>query len=381
VRVVLDYRPALRGPSGVGEYVHQLAHALLHASARPREEMRTVALFSSSWKDRLQLSHSLAGAVAIDRRIPVSVLNAAWHRLEWPSIEMLSGQRFDVAHSLHPLLMPARTAAQVVTIHDLNFLAHPERTRAEIRRDYPRLAREHAHRADHIVVPSRFTAGAVEQQLEVPAARISVCSPGAPAWAPLPAPPHEGYVLFIGTLEPRKNLGMLLDAYQRLAAAAGRSAVPELVLAGRATAEAGPWLERLARPPLAGLVRAIGYVDPADRERVYRGARMLVQPSFEEGFGIPVLEAMTLGIPVVAADRGALPEVLGDAGLLVDPGSADQMAGAIQRLSSDPQLAASCHERGRARAAAFRWTSTAERVLDAYACAMERRRARGGGSR
>ncbi len=90
------------------------------------------------------LPSELAGATAIDRRVPVAVLNLAWHRLGWPSVERLTGQSFDVAHSFHPLLMPSRSAAQVITIYDLNFLTHPERTRAEIRRDYAALVRSHA---------------------------------------------------------------------------------------------------------------------------------------------------------------------------------------------------------------------------------------------
>src|SRR5581483_10765441 len=167
----------------------------------------------------------------------------------------------DVVHSLHPLLLPARDAAQVITIHDLNFLNHPERTRAEVRRDYPALAAAHAARADRVVVPSRFTAGEVERKLQVPAAKISVCSPGAPAWTPRTATPADGYILFFGTLEPRKNVGALLDAYERLLAAAGSGErasswegqrVPELVLAGGATEASRPWLERMKRPPLAG---------------------------------------------------------------------------------------------------------------------------------
>ena len=152
----------------------------------------------------------------IDRRVPVGLLNLAWHRLGWPPAETLTGGAFDVTHSLHPLLLPSRAAAQVITIHDLNFLTHPERTRAEIRRDYPALARAHAHRADRIIVPSQFTAGEVERRLGVPADRISVCSPGAPDWTPRDAAPDGGYVLFFGTLEPRKNVGGLLDAYETL---------------------------------------------------------------------------------------------------------------------------------------------------------------------
>jgi len=155
VRVLIDYRPALRERSGVGEYTHELARALLALYPRSADgDSLELTLFSSSWKDRLSPAPELAGAARIDRRVPVSVLNLAWHRLGWPPIEVVAGGRFDVAHSSHPLLMPSQDAAQIVTIHDLDFLAHPERTGAEIRRDYPHLVGKHARRADAVIVSS-----------------------------------------------------------------------------------------------------------------------------------------------------------------------------------------------------------------------------------
>jgi len=407
VRVLIDYRPALRERSGAGEYTHQLTKALV---ATGDDDL---TIFSSSWKDRLALNGDLAGVATVDRRIPVRLLNLLWHRLEWPPIEALSARRFDVVHSSHPLLMPSREAAQVITIHDLNFLAHPERTRAEIRRDYPRLAHRHAQRADAIIVPSAFTAGEVERTLGVPADRIAVCPHGAPDWAPRTSPPSEGYVLFFSTLEPRKNVGGLLDAYERLLVGpanrfrqgfggqepghdveltshasgfpvpptpprgeGGSWTLPELVLAGKATDEAAPWLERITRPPLKGFVRHIGYVEPADRRALYDGARLLVMPSFEEGFGIPVLEAMSAGVPVVAADRGSLPEVLGGAGVLVNPDRPEEIAAGIARLLEDRAHAAECFSRGIARAREFRWARTVQRVRAAYEHAIARRRQR-----
>jgi glycosyltransferase involved in cell wall biosynthesis len=372
VRVLIDYRAALRDRSGVGEYTHELVKALLAAFSRDGSTRSLdLTLFSSSWKDRLALSADVRGAAAIDRRVPVRVLNFAWHRLGWPDAETMTGRTFDVTHSLHPLLLPSRSAARVITIHDLNFLTHPERTRAEIRRDYGALAREHAHRADAIIVVSRFTAGEVERQLGVPQSRITVCAPGAPAWSPRASPPRNGYVLFLGTLEPRKNVGALLDAYERLIE---RRPVPELVLAGKAIDESRPWLERIARPPLAGHVRHIGYVEPSNRRALYEGARLLVQPSLEEGFGLPVLEAMTIGVPVVAAHRGALPEVLGEAGALVDPDNADALSAAVERVIDDEVFASVCTAKGIERARTFSWDRTAHLVYEAYERAVEHRR-------
>jgi glycosyltransferase involved in cell wall biosynthesis len=372
VRVLVDYRPALRERSGAGEYTHQLVKALAHVYAsNGSTRALELSLFSSSWKDRLVDTTELNGVTVVDRRVPVSVLNFAWHRLGWPPAELLAGGRYDVTHSSHPLLLPARDAAQIVTIHDLNFLSHPERTRAEIRRDYPSLTRAHAQRADKILVPSRFTAGEVIRRLEVSPDRIAICPPGAPEWTPRAAAPNDGYVLFVGTLEPRKNVGGLLDAYERLLGGSDRARVPTLVLAGKASDESRPWLDRIARPPLEGVVRHIGYVDPSRRRELYDGARLLVMPSFEEGFGIPVLEAMTLGVPVVAAARGSLPEVLGDAGPLVDPERPDDLAAAIQRLLTDDDLAAASTARGLVRARAFQWETTARLVYEAYRQAIE----------
>ena len=181
-------------------------------------------------------------------------------------------------------------------------------------------------------------------------------------------------MLFFSTLEPRKNVGALLDAYERLIASGAR--LPQLVLAGKATADAQPWLDRIKVGPLRGAVRHVGYVEPNQRQALYEGARLLVQPSLDEGFGMTVLEAMSLGVPVVAANRGSLPEVLGGAGLLVDPEQPADVAHAIARLLDDDGLAAACAEKGMARARAFNWTETASRVYDTYMAAIERRRAR-----
>jgi glycosyltransferase involved in cell wall biosynthesis len=370
VHILVDYRAALRERTGVGHYAHELVRALVASS--PPDQILSV--FSSSWTDRLDPAR-VPGARVIDRRVPVRVLNSLWHRWEWPPIELLAGTRVDIAHSLHPLLMPARRAAQVVTIHDLDFLDHPERSGAEIRRDYPALAAAHATRADRVIVISQHTAGEVERRLGVPASRISVCVPGAPEWPRRAHEPVPGSVLFVGTLDARKNVGALIDAYARVVAA--RPDAPPLVLAGRKTPDADVWLPRIDERPLAGHVRMAGYVPHAELLALYNDAILLVMPSHHEGFGIPALEAMTTGVPVVAADRGALPEVIGDAGLLVDPMDAEAFAATILRALADRSLRDTLRERGWRRAAGRQWADTASAARDAYALALDARRQRG----
>lgn len=368
MRILADYRPALRQRTGVGEYLHRLMGA--YAAAYPGE----VTLFTSSWKDRppAGLAAEL-GVEVVDRRIPVRVLNLLWHRMEWPPVEVVAGQ-FDVVHAAHPLLLPTRRAAQVVTIHDLFFLSDPARTTAEIRRDYPALVGSHARRAHAVITSTDHGSRLVGDRLGVARDRIYTCSPGAPAWRTLgrrPNVPAGGYLLFVGTLEPRKNLGVLLDAYSMLLST--QSELPPLVIAGRAPREATPLLARIAEPPLAGRVRALGYVSDGEREKLYAGARALILPSLDEGFGLPVLEAMSAGVPVVASDRGALPEVVGTGGILFDPTRPADLAAALAPLIADDAVAERWGAAGLERARAFTWSAAAHTLRLAYTEAVARR--------
>jgi glycosyltransferase involved in cell wall biosynthesis len=366
LHILIDYRPALRDRTGVGEYVHHLSDALLRRISPPDQ----VTLFSSSWKDRLDRA-VLPRASRLDARVPVRVLNLAWHRLEWPPVEVF-GVRPDVTWSLHPLLMPARSAARVVTVHDLFFLDHPAATAREVRRDYASLAPAHVARADAVVVNSEYTRQSVVRRLKVSADRITVCYPGAPAWPVRPTPERGGPILHVGTIEPRKNIGALLRAYGTLAAARG---LPRLLFAGRIAA--GVDLDALIRG--AGLSAADcslefrGYVSEEEKVQLYRDASLLVVASADEGFGIPALEAMAVGLPVVASNRGSLPEVVGDAGLLVDPDDPEALASAIASVLDDPSLRQSLRERGFRRAAGFSWETSAERLLRTFRQAVRQR--------
>ena len=371
VRIVLDYRPALRERTGVGEFVHELARALTVASP-----VSPPTLLSTSWKDRVSPAAraDLPTARIVDRRIPVQALTWAWNRLEWPPVEALTGA-CDVVHAQTPLLIPASRAAQVVTIHDLHFLRHPERSEREIRRDFPALVHAHAQRADHIVVSSAYAAAEVQTTLEVEAGKVSVCAPGAPYWAAEIAR-HRGTaglgraITFLGTVEPRKNIGGLLEAYARLRERHGGA--PPLVIAGGIRDSARGDLSRAERPPLVGHVSLRGYVSDAERRQLYRDSIMLVLPSFEEGFGLPVLEAMACGVPVVISNRGSLPEVAGPAARPVNPDDHDGLAAEMERLL-DPAEAATAIAAGLERAGRFTWPACAETTLTAYRAAMARR--------
>ncbi|MBM41282.1 MAG: hypothetical protein CL483_05075 [Acidobacteria bacterium] len=365
VRILIDYRPALRARTGAGFWIAGLVEALatLDAPHSPR-----VTIFSSSWKDRLG-SVAPSGVAAMDRRVPGRLLNWLWHRREWPPIEQFTGEPFDVVHSPSPLLIPSRTAARLVTIHDLDFLDHPERSVREIRRDYADLARAHARRADAVVVSSETTADEVIRRLNVAPQRLTVCPVGAPPWSPRPPSSTGRHILFVGTLGARKNVGGLITAYTALRA--GRKDAPPLVLAGEPGPDPIPELEAQGED---GVIRRLDYVQPTELRKLYESAVMLVLPSFDEGFGIPVLEAMTVGVPVVVSNRGSLPEVVGEAGVIVDPEDTHALAAAMANLLDDHERYARLVKAGVAQATRFRWARSATALLGAYHEAYKRRR-------
>jgi len=368
VRILVDYRPALRERTGVGEYVHELVRALGTGTGSGDP----VTLFTNSWKDRpsATLASDLPSARIVDAKVPVRALVWAWNRMEWPPVEWFAGPH-DVVHSQSPMLIPS-PAARVVTIHDLDFLRHPDHMSAEIRRDYPRLARSHASRADAIMVSSHYAQGEVTRELGVTPSRVHVCPPGRPHWsaevAARQAVRRGTHILFMGTLNLRKNVGTLLEAYARLRAQVPDA--PKLILAGHPTAASARWQARANEPPLAGHVEITGYVHPGRKIELFANARMLVLPSYEEGFGLPVLEAMACGVPVVVSSRGSLPEVAGGAAEPIDPDDAEAMAAKMRALLDD-RTADAAAQRGLLQASQYSWAACAAAARRAYASAME----------
>ncbi len=378
VHLLLDYRPALRDRTGVGEWVHQLALNLLNlkAAGDPAAAGLELTLWTSSWRDRPTPSalRELNGATFVDRRVPVRPLTWAWNRVGWPPIEALTSRRFDVVHSTSPLLLPARSGRRACTVYDLDFLAHPDRTRGEMRRDFPKLVHAHAARADLVVTISEYSKRQIEAHLHVAPERIAVCRPGVPSWiaGPLPERPAAapGHVLFVGTLEPRKNVPVLLAAYRALVER--QPSAPRLVLAGQLTQAAEAWVAEAQAPPLKGRVVVEGYVSNERRAELYAGAGVVVLPSLDEGFGLPVLEAMALGIPVVTSNVGALPEVVGDAGIMVGQADVSGLAGALERVLTDQALACRMRDAGLSQARRFSWPASARALIGAYSGILPR---------
>ncbi len=279
----------------------------------------------------------------------------------------------DLLHCLQ-FVAPLRAPCPVVvTVHDLGYLRFPE-TVEEPRRSYYRHAVPRSlRRAAAVVCNSEATAADVRDRFPAVAARVRTTPFGAPSWVwsqPPPAleRPDDAPFLFVGTLEPRKNLERLLRAYRRYRQEreGGGGAVPGLVLVG-----GKGWKDSGLRVLIedlrgAGSLRLHDYCDTDELWRHYGSARALLFPSLHEGFGFPILEAMAAGLPVLTADGGAMAEVAGDAALLVDPRDETAIVAALHRLGDDRHLRQDLARRGRERARAWTWQRTAATTAQCY---------------
>jgi len=360
----LDVRPTLSRPTGVGTYVLGLAERL--PALAPHDRFH---FFSASFKERYSPRAWAPNVRLVDRRLPVRALNAAWNHLAWPPLDSLVGAALDLVHSPSPLLVPCRRGKRVVTIHDLFFLKHPELVEGETRRDFVTLARDHVRRADGVLCVSEYTASEARRLLGVPEEKIAVTPHGVDPIYRTAVGDDEaeetlrrlrlprGGILYVGSAEKRKNLVTLVMAYMTLAR---RRRLPPLILAGPGS----DWAQGGNR--VGPQIVATGYLDRPDLRVLMAVSSMLVLPSLEEGFGLPVVEAMAAGLPVVCSSGSALAEVAGDAACLVEPRDFAGIAHAVERLLDDRALAAEMRRRGLERSRRFDWEDTAARTLAFY---------------
>jgi len=258
---------------------------------------------------------------------------------------------------------PLGVTKQVLTLHDLSPLEHPEWFRASFALWYRLLLPVLARRVRWIVVPSDFVRAKLMRRFGLPTERVTtipggvdltIFRPDAPRRLSLP----PKYVLFVGSLQPRKNLTGLLAAWAQV-----KDTVQDtwLVIAG----EGGDMFRPLALPKM-DRVKFLGAVAEADLPGLYAGATLLVIPSCDEGFGLPVLEAMACGTPVAASTAGALPEVTGAAGLTFDPDDIPAMAEVLRCLLTEKPLQMEFREKGLSWACRFSWQSSADRLWEVF---------------
>lgn len=303
--------------------------------------------------------------------------------LPFPVVQRRLKGNADLLHATDHFIPKLRDIPVVATLHDAIPLSHPEWINYSFKSLKNALWRKSAHWAEHVITVSEYSKQEIIRWFGLAPERISVTPLGVDErWFgesssnerarvrqqhELPA----RYFLFVGTLQPRKNMATLIRAHRALPPELRRT-LP-LVVAGRA----GWMCEKEAsalRDGDGGTLRYLGHVTEQDLPTLMRQAAVFVLPSLHEGFGLPVLEAFAAGTPVVASQAGAIPEVAGDAALLVDPLDAAGMARAMQHAATDLKLAETLRAKGTARAKEFTWQRTAELTVQVYRSLLERLR-------
>lgn len=294
-------------------------------------------------------------------------------RLAWEVAVSTPDVLFVPAHVL-PLIHPTRS---VVTVHDLGYLCYPHMHPRRARRYLEWGTRFSANAAARVIVDSRATRDDLVRYYGISPAKVVVAHPaGVEGMAPVTDAVRladikqrygtgERYFLYVGTLQPRKNLETLLRAYAHLQARGQLASDIKLVLAGRPGWMSEGILQLARREDLAGQVILSGYVPQEDLAALLSGALAFVWPSWYEGFGLPILEAMACGTPVICSNAASLPEVAGDAALLFSPDAMEGLAQAMQRLAHDAALRRELVQRGLERLEAFSWQQCADKVLSA----------------
>jgi glycosyltransferase involved in cell wall biosynthesis len=322
--------------SGVGLYSREILFGL--AAAHPEARFRFCYRPHRYWRAR-------------GETIPANARRALL-------AEPVGPRRAALFHGLNQRLPRIPMRAAVATFHDL-FVLTGDYSTAEFRARFAAQAKDAAARADALIAVSEFTKSQVVSLLGVPSARVRVIHHGT-RQLQLPAVPREKVILNVGAIQKRKNIARLVKAFETL------DAGWRLVLAGSAGFGAAEILDAIGKSPARTRILAAGYVTPADLAAWYARAMIFAFPSLDEGFGMPLLEAMSAGVPIVTSNRSALPEVAGEAALLVDPEDTDALAAALHRLTADDGLRADLVRKGLKRCRSFTWEQAVGDTWEVY---------------
>ncbi len=366
MKVGVDISSLTAQRTGVGTYVYELIRALA--------DMETDADILGY---AMGLQKMGAGSVPTGMRyrklgLPLSGIHWMWKYLGLPKVESIVGEGVDVVHATNFFLPPVKSAKRVLSVHDISFATHPEWVNAKVVKPYAGSMTRFCDEADGILVFSEFTKSEIVEHYGTGGEKIHVvphgiredwcCFDEAGAKEVVEGFGVMGpYVLYVGTIEERKNIRGLLDAFERLEDVPHR-----LVLAGGMGWLPKAFKDLVDERGLGDRVILPGYVEPESLSAFYKSADAFVFPSHYEGFGFPVLEAFSCDCPVITSNGSSLPEVGGNAAVYVEQSDADGLAEAIGKVLSDSEYADDLREKGRDRVREFTWSQTAEMTMDVY---------------
>jgi glycosyltransferase involved in cell wall biosynthesis len=358
--------------TGAGWYLTHLLEAISH---HLEEDKLVVWMNNPTPEERARVPENRFISVNATH-YPWTALKMTWNTLGTPTMESLLGRPADICFYPNYLPLPQKQGKQVLFVHDLAYLTNPEWGQGTDFKNFKKNIEKQESKVDLILTCSEFNRQELTRQFaELADSKIRVIPHGLSKEFSRPAPAervqrvkahyqlNHPYFLFVGTLEPRKNLLRLVHAFLLFKQRHNHS--HELILAGPKGWIGEDFLQFIQAPALAQKVRWIQYVASEDLPALYTGAEAFVFPSLKEGFGLPLLEAMGCGAPVVASNSAAIPEVVGDAALLVEPTSIQEWYLAFEKIL-DPALAADLKRKGQARISLFRWDHSASQTLAAF---------------
>jgi len=373
VHIGLDVSSMPRERVGAGYYMHNLVAALAGVDVANQYHL----LARRSLLPDLPAG---GGNLRVDGLAPESrALRLLWEQTALPVL--LARHRIDLLHSMHYTIPVAVRTKRVVTFHDMTFFLYPGVHTAQKRLFFGAMMRLSARLADAVIAVSESTRQDILRILGVDPAKVFAVPSGvSPAFRPAAEPSlvervrgsyhlPDRIVLYVGVLEPRKNLPALVRAFKGLV---DRGLPHALVLVGRKGWMYGDLFRTVEELGLSGRVIFTGYVPEGDLPLLYNAADLFVYPSIYEGFGLPVLEAMASGVPVVTSNVSSMPEVAGDAAVVVDPRDVEGLEGAMHRILTDGALREDLAHRGVERAGLFSWERTARGTLAVYERVMGR---------
>ena len=367
MRLAIDATSLLTPRTGIGVFTSEVLRAL---AARPDMQ---VSAFNTSPRGRGPgwLPSDIGDGVnEVPGRMPTGGVRWLWDSLSVPRLEWLAGEA-DVVHGPNYRVPPTSRAASVVSVHDVSF-EHGPPIGSRAGRAHRRSVRAAVRAGAWIHTDSEYVAGEVRDIYSIEPHRVVTVPLGVrlPQAGPHPAP-GAPYVLALGAADLRKSLTTLVAAFDALAST---NRDLRLIHAGPGGNASDHLAHAVDRSPHRDRILRLGWVDDGARAALLAQAAAVAYPSLYEGFGLVVLEAMAAGRPVVTTPVAAIPEVAGDAALYIGAGDADALAGGLERVLTDQELAAELGARGRARAAGFTWERTADGLIDLYTEASAARR-------
>jgi glycosyltransferase involved in cell wall biosynthesis len=376
IRVAVDVTPLIGQRTGIGV----LTAGFLEELGRRR--VAVLKGYAVTWRGRERLREVLP--TGVDQvAIPMAArpLHRAWERVDGPVIEWWTGP-IDVVHGTNFVVPPAARAARVVSVHDASFVRFPDLCEPATLR-YPALIRRAVASGAWVHVLTHAMADEIAECFAVPPERIRVVFPGVdpgPAGATgtgrLRALEEPPFVLSLGRSERRKDLVLLVDAFDEVA---DQMADVELVIAGPPGGAEEDLRAAIDRARHRTRIRRLGWVADVEKQALLSGAAAFAYPSVYEGFGIPPLEAMAAGVPVVTTDAGGIPEAVGEAAVVVPVGDREALAHALVRVLEEDGLRERLGDAGAHQVRQFSWARCADGLYQLYldAAAANGRRPRG----